>query len=60
MPKDKPSQDGALERERRHINRNEDPNFDPIKNLPGKKIPGADQTPGAKLEPADNSKKAPA
>jgi hypothetical protein len=59
MPKDKPSQEGLLERERRHINRDEDPNFDPTKKSPGKKIPGADQTPAAKAKPVDGSNKAP-
>ena len=43
--RDKPPQDGAVERERRHINREDDPHFDPTDKTAGNKIPGADQTP---------------
>ena len=35
----------AIERERRHINREDDPHFDPTDKISGNKIPGADQTP---------------
>jgi hypothetical protein len=59
MPNTKSSQEGLLERERRHINRDGDPNFDPTNKLPGDKIPGADQTPAAEAEPVDRSDKAP-
>ena len=59
MPKDKPSQESLLERERRHINREDDPSFDPADKLPGKKIPGADQTPGADGEPGDGNNEVP-
>ena len=45
FPHDKPSQDGLRERERRHINREDDPHFDPTDKTAGDKIPGADQTP---------------
>ena len=41
--RDKPSQEGLLERERRHINREDDPHFDPTDKTPGDMIPGADQ-----------------
>ena len=47
MSKDKASQESSAERERRHINREDDPNFDPTDKLPGDKIPGADQTPAS-------------
>ena len=50
MPKDKPSQESWIERERRHVNREDDPNFDPTDQLPSDKIPGADQTP-AEIDP---------
>ena len=55
MPKEKSSQEELLERERRHVNRDEDPSFDPTDKLPGDKIPGADQ-----MESKPASKKAPA
>ena len=42
---DQPSQEGLLERERRQINREDDPHFDPMDKTAGDKIPGADQTP---------------
>ena len=42
--RDQPSQEGLLERERRHINRDDDPHFDPNDKTSGDKIPGADQT----------------
>ena len=58
MPKDKPSQESWIERERRHVNREDDPNFDPTDKLPGDKIPGADQTP-AEIDPIDSKKKVP-
>ena len=45
MPKNKASQESWTERERRHINLEDDPNFDATDKLPGDKIPGADQTP---------------
>ncbi len=58
MVKEKPSQEALRERERRHINRDEDPSFDPTDKLPGDKIPGADQTPevdrGARRKKAPN------
>ena len=41
--RDQPSQEGLLERERRYINRDDDPNFDPTDKTAGDKIPGADQ-----------------
>jgi len=43
MPKNKPSQNGLSERESRHINREDDPNFDPADKTRGNRIPGADQ-----------------
>ena len=43
--RDKSSQESSLERERRYINREDDPHFDPLDKTPGGKIPGADQTP---------------
>jgi hypothetical protein len=49
---DKPSQEGAIERERRHINREDDPHFDPTDKIPGDKIPGADQTPNHEVRRA--------
>ena len=49
MPENNPSQEGVLERESRHVNREDDPHFDPMDKLPGDKIPGADQTPAPKL-----------
>jgi len=45
MPKNKPSQNGLSERESRHINREDDPNFDPADKTRGNRIPGADQQP---------------
>ena len=36
--RDKPSQEGLLERERRHINREDDPHFDPTDKTAGDKI----------------------
>ena len=41
----KPPQEGSLERERRHINREDDPHYDPTDKTAGDKSPGADQTP---------------
>ena len=53
--RDKPSQEGLLERERRHINREDDPHFDPTDKTPGDKIPGADQAANHELNrSADN------
>ena len=43
--RDKSSQEGLLERERRHSNREDDPHFDPTDKTDGDKIPGADQAP---------------
>jgi hypothetical protein len=43
--RDTPPQEGAIARERRHINREDDPHFDPTDKIGGDKIPGADQTP---------------
>jgi len=45
LPHDKPSQEGVRERERRHINREDDPHFDSTDKTAGEKIPGADQAP---------------
>lgn len=42
---DKPPQERAIDRERRHVNREDDPHFDPTDKIAGNKIPGADQTP---------------
>jgi len=50
MSENNPSQEGVLERESRHVNREDDPHFDPMDKLPGDKIPGADQTPAPKTE----------
>ena len=58
MPENKPSQEGVLERESRHVNREDDPHFDPMDKLPGDKIPGADQTPAPKLAACDSQMKA--
>ena len=41
--RDKLSKEGLLERESRHINREDDPHFDPTDKTLGDKIPGADQ-----------------
>ena len=41
--RDQPSREGLLERERRHINREDDPHFDPTDKSASEKIPGADQ-----------------
>jgi hypothetical protein len=46
---DKPPQEGSIERERRYINREDDPHFDPMDKIAGDKIPGADQTPNHKV-----------
>ena len=40
---DKPSSEALRDRERRHINREDDPHFDPTDKTDGDKIPGADQ-----------------
>jgi hypothetical protein len=40
-PLSKPPQEGAAERERRHINREDDPHFDPTDKVLGGGIPGA-------------------
>ena len=50
-PSDKPSQEDAIERERRHINREDDPHFDPTDKFVGNTIPGADQTPNHQVRP---------
>jgi hypothetical protein len=42
-------QEGASARERRHVNREDDPHFDPLDKIAGDKIPGADQTPNHKV-----------
>ena len=53
--RDKSSQEGLLERERRHSNREDDPHFDPADKTDGDKIPGADQAPNHELDrTADN------
>jgi hypothetical protein len=58
MSKDNTSQESSLERERRHINREDDPNVDPTDKLPGDKIPGADQTPAtARVRPRRHQKR---
>ena len=59
MPENKPSQEGVLERESRHVNREDDPHFDPMDKLPGDNIPGADQTPAPKLVTCDSQKATP-
>ena len=46
----KPSQESSLARERRHINREDDPHFDPTDKTAGDKIPGADQTPNHEVK----------
>ena len=46
----KPSQEDPIERERRHINREDDPHFDPTDKTAGHKIPGADQTPNHEVK----------
>ena len=48
--RDKPSQEDPIERERRHINREDDPHFDPTDKTAGHKIPGADQTPNHEVK----------
>jgi hypothetical protein len=58
MPENNPSQEGVLERESRHVNREDDPHFDPMDKLPGDNIPGADQTPAPKLATCDTQVKA--
>ena len=58
MSENNPSQEGVLERESRHVNREDDPHFDPMDKLPGDKIPGADQTPAPKLATCDSQMKA--
>ena len=57
MPKSKPLQKGALARESRYVNREDDPHFDPLNKLPGDKIPGADQTPAPKTKQKAREKK---
>ena len=53
--REKSSQEGLLERERRHINREDDPHFDPLDKTTGDKIPGADQAPNHEVNrTADN------
>jgi hypothetical protein len=54
--RDKPSEEGLLERERRHINREDDPHFDPTDKTPGDKIPGADQSANHELDRAADNK----
>jgi hypothetical protein len=58
MPENKPSQEGVLERESRHVNCEDDPHFDPMDKLPGDNIPGADQTP-APIVTCDSQKATP-
>ena len=48
--RDKHSEERSLERERRHINREDDPHFDPTDKTAGDKIPGADQTPNHEVK----------
>ena len=43
LPHDTPKPESLRERERRHINREDDPHFDPTDKTAGDKIPGADQ-----------------
>ena len=43
--RDKLAKEGPLRRESRHINREDDPHFDPTDKILGDKIPGADQAP---------------
>ena len=53
--RDKLSKEGPLERESRHINREDDPHFDPTDKTLGDKIPGADQAPNHEVNrTADN------
>ena len=53
--RDKLSKEGLLERESRHINRDDDPHFDPTDKTLGDKIPGADQAPNHEVNrTADN------
>ena len=48
--RDKTSQECLRERERRHINREDDPHFDPTDKTDGDKIPGADQAPNHEVK----------
>ena len=53
--RDKLSKEGLLERESRHINREDDPHFDPTDKTLGDRIPGADQAPNPEVNrTADN------
>ena len=54
--RDKPSQEGLLERERRHVDREDDPHFDPTDKTPGDKIPGPDQAPNHEIGRATDTK----
>ena len=55
LPHDTPKPESLRERERRHINREDDPHFDPTDKTAGDKIPGADQAPDHEVNgTADN------
>ena len=50
VSENKPPQEDLLERERRHINRDDDPHFDPTDKTSGDKIPGADHAPNHEVK----------
>jgi hypothetical protein len=55
VSENKPPREDLLERERRHINRDDDPHFDPTDKTSGDKIPGADQAPNHEVKRTSNA-----
>lgn len=55
LSENKPPQEDLRERERRHINRDDDPHFDPTDKTSHDKIPGADQAPNHEVKRATDA-----